>query len=433
MALDVRQPVRQQGLEDRPRRGQMQPVLRVGGRAGQRFLEKRGPDPLQPANVPERRGRPRLVLDHLRQQRQPHRRDLAVLGQLRDRLVEETLVRPRVTLTEAVVGHPDRPQHPTGVDQVEGVHRGEVLALHQPDLQVPHEPGGRHREVVADQDDALDAGPVALPQGPDQLGLAFAPIPFGMEPLLELVQDDQDLAAGWDQGTAAQPRDGLDQAHPGGTSFGCPTQGVAEARFRRARGRLDIHPDDRGRDLAEQPGADHRRLPAAAGPAEQADAEGTLPLTGIDPDLPEAEALRQPVAIARAGQQAQEEVAILDVERPQALGSNLDCRPHSGVRGGRVLLRVGLSPRPCDRSAPAVAKARGSRRSQPESQVIGQVGGGRVAVGHPLGEAFQADPLELLRDGPVPLARRDRLAIEDLVEELVVAPALERPRRVSIR
>ena len=74
---------------------QVQPVLRVGGRAGQRFLEKRHADSLEPTHVLERRRRPGLVLDHLREQRQADRRDLAVLGQLGDRLIEEPVKQAR--------------------------------------------------------------------------------------------------------------------------------------------------------------------------------------------------------------------------------------------------------------------------------------------------------------------------------------------------
>ncbi len=77
------------------------------------------------------------------------------------------------------------------MQQVEEVDGGRVLALDEADLQVPHEPGRRHPEVVADHDDRLDVLAVALPQRGDQLGVLL--VPAGEEPLLELVEDQQDL------------------------------------------------------------------------------------------------------------------------------------------------------------------------------------------------------------------------------------------------
>ena len=73
----------------------------------------------------------------------------------------------------------------------EEVHGGGVVPLDQRDLQLPHEPGRRHPEIVADHDDGLDAPAVALPQRLHQLGVGvLAP---GVQPLLELVEHDQDL------------------------------------------------------------------------------------------------------------------------------------------------------------------------------------------------------------------------------------------------
>ena len=79
------------------------------------------------------------------------------------------------------------------MDEVEQVDRGEVPALDEPDLERTHEPRGRHREIVAHQHEALDVGPVTLPQGPDELAFALVRLVVGVEPLLELVEHDQDL------------------------------------------------------------------------------------------------------------------------------------------------------------------------------------------------------------------------------------------------
>ena len=80
------------------------------------------------------------------------------------------------------------------MDEVKEVDGGKVIALDQPDLGAAmHEPGGPHREVVAHHDKALDIGPVALPQSPDELTFAFAGVMVGVQPLFKLVEHDQDF------------------------------------------------------------------------------------------------------------------------------------------------------------------------------------------------------------------------------------------------
>ena len=75
--------------------------------------------------------------------------------------------------------------------QVEQVDRRRVFALDQADFQPLHEPGRRHPEIIADQDDRLNVLAVALPQRGDQLGRSARPM--GKEPLLELIQDQEDF------------------------------------------------------------------------------------------------------------------------------------------------------------------------------------------------------------------------------------------------
>ena len=75
-------------------------------------------------------------------------------------------------------------QHVAGMDQVEQVHQGGVLTLDQLDVQVAHESAHGQPEVIPDQDNALDAAAVALPQGLHQLRVALvadARGPLGME------------------------------------------------------------------------------------------------------------------------------------------------------------------------------------------------------------------------------------------------------------
>ena len=126
---------------------------------------------MPPTSRKRRRG-PGLPLDHLGEQGQPHRDDLAVLGQPGDRLVEERFLlagQVRRLLGQDAEGPAERRQDLAGMPQVEQVDGGRVLAFDEVDLQLAHEPAGRHPEIVADQDDRLDVLAVALPQGGDQL------------------------------------------------------------------------------------------------------------------------------------------------------------------------------------------------------------------------------------------------------------------------
>ena len=58
--------------------------------------------------------------------------------------------------------------------EVEEVDRGAVVSLHEPDLELSHEPGHGHPEIIANHDDALNTGWVALPQRPNELGFRLS-------------------------------------------------------------------------------------------------------------------------------------------------------------------------------------------------------------------------------------------------------------------
>ncbi len=77
--------------------------------------------------------------------------------------------------------------------EVEKINEGRVLALEQLNFQVRHEPADREPEIVPDQDERLQMLAVALTQGGGQLGVFLGPP--GMEPLLELVEDQEHLLA----------------------------------------------------------------------------------------------------------------------------------------------------------------------------------------------------------------------------------------------
>ena len=78
---------------------------------------------------------------------------------------------------------------------------------------------------------------------------------------------------------------------------------------------------------------DQRRFPAATGAVEQADGKSPVWIGLLDAFLPEADAIGQAVAVARAGQQFEKKIGIFRIERPQTLGNDAN-RPALGVGGG---------------------------------------------------------------------------------------------------
>ena len=85
---------------------------------------------------------------------------------------------------------------------------------------------------------------VALPQGRDQLGSPLAPM--GEEPLLELVEDQQHLAARRQALAAPERRQRLDQARVVGQARKSLANPAQQARLRLAGRRLDVDRQRRG-------------------------------------------------------------------------------------------------------------------------------------------------------------------------------------------
>ena len=108
----------------------------------------------------------------------------------------------------------ERRQHFPGVVQVEEIHGRRVLSFEEADLQVPHEPGRRHPEIIPHHHDGLEMFAIALTKGGDQLGVLLTSL--GMEPLLELVQDQQHLALRWQDLTFSQFRQRMNQPRSSG-------------------------------------------------------------------------------------------------------------------------------------------------------------------------------------------------------------------------
>jgi hypothetical protein len=188
----------------------VQTVLRRRRQGAECPFQEGGADPLGPAHRPERFRRPEAAPDHFGEQAEPDRDDLAVLGEFGHRLVEEVrLLRRRFALGQGPKRPAEGRQHLAGVPGVEQVHRGGVLALQQQDFQLAHEARDRHPEVVANQDQGLDVPAVALAQGPDQVAVVLAA--GGVQPLLELVEDEDDLPSRRQPLPAAQPGQAVGQ------------------------------------------------------------------------------------------------------------------------------------------------------------------------------------------------------------------------------
>ncbi len=292
----------------------------------------------------------------------------------------------------APIGAAEGAEHLAGVAGVEEVDGRRVQTLDLRDLQALHEPRDRHPEVVADQKQALHAPAVALAKRVGERAVARAS--GRVEPLLKLVEDDEHFLAA-DTPRGAEAFKDLGQRCVGGDLGVVDPQGAEQPRLGLARRRLDV---DRQHVIAEpgdQPRLDQRRLARSRRAVHQADRQ---PLVGCGPvelPLPEAEALGQPRAVARAGQELEEEVSVAGLEAPQPLRHD-----------GRCLL-VGREPKGAGRLAVA-----------PVSQVVGQLGGRGVTLGRALGQALHADPRQLGRDARIDLVRRPWVAPLDLLEQV---------------
>ena len=142
----------------------------------------------------------------------------------------------------------------------------------QVDLQVAHEPAGGQPEVVAHHDDRLDVLAVALPQGGDQLRVLLAAP--GVEPLLELVEDEQHLLR---RTAGSRPRRSVASESTSPSSAGRSGHALRKPLQQPGLGLLGRRLDVDRQDVLGQPGQqarlDQRRLAAARRAVDQADLE----------------------------------------------------------------------------------------------------------------------------------------------------------------
>src|SRR6516165_3825796 len=93
-----------------------------------------------------------------------------------------------------------------GIKQID---QSNVLIRYQIDFQFTHEPAGGEPEIIAHQHEYLDPLTVALTQSGDQVRVRLTAL--GMEPLLELIQDQQHLAPWRQQAASPQVYQRIDQ------------------------------------------------------------------------------------------------------------------------------------------------------------------------------------------------------------------------------
>ena len=310
LSLDVGAALGEQGFQDGLGRLLVDAMVGRGSRGAEGLFEERQADAFRAAHLPERGRGPRLPFHHLGEERQAHGDDLVVLGQSRDRLIQERLV----ILAEIARGFGQRPVGPPechqdfpGMTGIEKVHQGAVLSFDQADFQVAHEPAGGEPEIIPDQHHGLDMLAIAVPERGDELGVRLAPP--GMEPLLELVEDQEHLPLGRQEAAPAQVGQRIDQPRGSGQFRTDLAHALEQTGFGLLRRRLDVNRQDVPGQPGQETRLDHRRLAATTGPVDQPHAKRLVGIERLDLALPEPEALGQSVPVAGPGSSSRKKSA----------------------------------------------------------------------------------------------------------------------------
>ena len=140
--------------------------------------------------------------------------------------------------------------------RIEEINGCRVFAFEQANLQIPHEPGRRHPEIIPHQHNRLNMLAIAMTQGGDQFGVLLTPL--GMEPLLELIQDQQHLPLGWQDATPSQVCQRIDQPQSSGQFRTRLSQALEQSGFRFLGGRLDVDRKDMFCQSGQKPRLDQR-------------------------------------------------------------------------------------------------------------------------------------------------------------------------------
>ena len=193
LALDVGAALREQGLQDRLGGLLVEAVFGRSRRALKVSSRKVTPTPSVPPTafkVAGVQGFPLTISANRASRTEMTRPSWDEPRTAWSRKVFWSLVRVGRLLGQAAVGPAEHRQDLPGVDRVEQVDRGRRSGpATSSDLQLAQEPGQGQPEIVPHHDDALDVLAVALPQGLGQFGVLL--LPLGVQPLLELVEDEQ--------------------------------------------------------------------------------------------------------------------------------------------------------------------------------------------------------------------------------------------------
>ena len=258
----------QQGLEHRLGRLLVEAMLGRGGRGAEGLFEERDAHALGAADLPQGGRGPGLALDHLGEQGQPHRDDLAVLGQTCDGLVEERLlsvVRSPSVLRQGPVGPAEGRQHLRGMARVEQI--DEATCSRPSTRRISR---SRMNRLAASQKSSrtITSAWTCSPSHCRRAATSsvFSSPRFAMEPLLELVQDQQHLLPG----RKTRPRRSFasestrpDRSGQVGHALRRPLSNRASVS---SGGRLDVDRRTCLRQPGQQARLDQRRLAAPRGP-----------------------------------------------------------------------------------------------------------------------------------------------------------------------
>ena len=218
----------------------------------------------------------------------------------------------------------------SGVVQVEEINGCRVLPFQEADLQIPHEPSRRHPEIIPHQHNRLNMLAIAVTKSGDQFCVLLAP--FGMKPLLELIEDQQHLPLRWQDATPSQVCQRVDQTHFFGQFLTRLAQALEQAGFGLFGGRFDVYPQNMFSKPWKKSRFHQRRLPTTRRSVDQPQPERQVGVDLLDLSFPKPNAVRQTISVTWSGKQFQEEVGILLIEGPQPFGDDLD----------RSLIRIGL-------------------------------------------------------------------------------------------
>jgi len=207
------------------------------------------------------------------------------------------------------------------------------------DFQRAHEPAHREPEVIAHENQGLEPLAVTLPERLHKFRGGSGP--SCVQPLLELVKNDEDLRTVCQSLFAPECGHRRSQLHAVGQIGNPLAEGLEQARLGSFSGGFDVDRQDVSGQTGKKPRFDQRRLATTAGAINEANREAQL-VGRLDALFPESNALGQAVLITRAGQKLEEEVGVIRVERTQPFrddGAGC-CRlvPRNGSRLDRLAL-----------------------------------------------------------------------------------------------